>query len=306
MTTDVLPPDISVIIPVHNAASTLVEQLDAVESGAAEAPRYEIIVVDNRSTDDSARVAREWASTHGVDLRVIDAHEQPGEPFARNVGLRAARAERVAFCDADDRVTPTWLASMAAALDSADYATGPIDMDTLNPPWIANVRGRAVVTGRSQMYELVPYAHGCNMGFRRDTLLAIGGFDESYLAGCDLDIAVRMWEHGYELEFSDGAGIHYRLRPSLRSTYHQGVFYGRYRTRIRHRLTEAAAMPARDPRNTRRLAWLVKMLPATFVSRSTRARWIWVTGQLVGEARGNREFRTPEPVARRRGEAVHS
>ena len=108
-------PEVSVVIPVHNAADTLVEQLESVLAAQADAPSGEILVVDNRSTDESAALAAAWAHAHDVDLRVIDAADRAGEPFARNVGLAAARGRHVLYCDADDRVAPTWIASMTDA-----------------------------------------------------------------------------------------------------------------------------------------------------------------------------------------------
>ena len=283
-------PEVSVVIPVHNAADTLVEQLESVLAAQADAPSGEILVVDNRSTDESAALAAAWAHAHDVDLRVIDAADRAGEPFARNVGLAAARGRHVLYCDADDRVAPTWIASMTDALRHAPYATGPVDMYELNPPWIADVRG-ASVTGRSVMYDRVPYAHGCNMGFRRDELIALGGFDEGYTAGCDLDIAIRMWEAGHDLGYHEGAKIHYRLRPTLRETYRQGVFYGRFRVPIRERLAAAGVEAAHERRVFRRVLWLARRAPSAAVRRRSRARWVWVLGQLVGESAGMREHR---------------
>lgn len=276
-------PAVSVVIPVHDAAHTLVEQLDALAVAAAD--DLEILVIDNRSTDGSADVASRWAAEHDLDLRVVDASDRAGEPFARNVGLHEARGAFVLYCDADDRVAPTWITAMRTALRDAAYATGPIEMHALNPAWIADVRGSSV-TGRSLMYDRVPYAHGCNMGFRRDALLAIGGFDESYTAGCDLDIAIRMWEAGHDLAYAEGATIHYRLRPTLRATYGQGRFYGRHRVRIRRRLADAGVGSAGRARHARRALWLTRKAPLALAHRRTRARWVWVLGQLVGERQG--------------------
>lgn len=289
-------PALSVIIPVHNAADTLVEQLDSIRSAQQAAPATEILVVDNRSTDGSADVATEWAARHDVELRVIDASDRAGEPFARNIGLAAARADLVVYCDADDRVASTWLSEMADALRSSAYATGPIDMYDLNPAWIADVRGSSV-TGESLLYDKVPYAHGCNMGFQREALRAIGGFDETYTAGCDLDIAIRMWESGHDLAYRTGATIHYRLRHTLRETYDQGAFYGRHRVRIRRRLAEAGHVAAKDGRRLRRVLWLTRKAPVAAVRRPTRARWVWVLGQLVGELQGERSMRRSEQLS---------
>ena len=282
-------PAISVIVPVHDAADTIVAQLDGIATGLDAAPPAEILVVDNRSTDDTAAVARDWAARTGIDLRVIDAHERPGEPYARNVGLREARAELVAYCDGDDVVSPTWLPAMASGLRTACYVTGPIDMDALNPPHLASVRGASVTEGRSLMWDAVPYAHGCNMGFRRDALEHVGGFDETYTAGCDLDIAIRMWEAGHDLLFADGASVAYRLRPTLADTWRQARAYGRHRVRVRDRLDPVLHLGSPRRVHARRLAWLLRRTPSAVWSPATRARWVWVAGQLRGEWLGRRD-----------------
>ncbi len=281
-------PHVSVVIPVHNAEDTLLEQLDAIHVAQAAVPSSEILIVDNRSSDRSAAVATAWAEQHDVDLRVIEANDRPGEPYARNVGVEAARSDLIAFCDADDRVGPGWLGGLTRALRIAPYGTGPIDMTSLNPAWLADVRGSSV-TGRSLMFDQVPYAHGCNMGFRKSAVLAVGGFDERYHAGCDLDIALRFWDAGYEMGYDEDAVVQYRLRPSLRTTYSQGRFYGRYRVHIRHRLALRNLTDRHDPRLYRRILWLARRGPEATWSRSTRARWVWVLGQLVGEFQGRRD-----------------
>lgn len=279
-----MKPLVSVIIPSHNAAATIVDQLDAVRESQHHAPPSEILVVDNRSTDDLVEVVTHWAERNNSPIRIISAHERAGEPYARNIGLAHARGDFVVYCDADDRVGPMWLASLCELLEVGCYATGPIDMNSLNPSWIANVRG-ASVTGPSLMLDTVPYAHGCNMGFRRLALEALGGFDERYTAGCDLDIAIRMWEAGIELQYDERAVVCYRLRRSIRATYRQGKFYGRYRVAILAQLAEVG-LKAPD-RRLHRLVWLVRTMPAAVFGRAVRARWSWVAGQWVGERVGS-------------------
>jgi len=129
------------------------------------------------------------------------------------------------------------------------------------------------------------------MGFRRDLLEELGGFDESFLAGCDQEIAVRAWRAGHELAFASDAVIDYRLRPDLKSTWRQGRSYGRYRIRVRQLITDHLDHAALQRANLRRIGWLVKHLPLTAWNRTVRARWVWVAAQLVGEAWGMMEQR---------------
>ena len=279
---------VSVIIPAHNAADTLETQLDAVAVAAADprAPRSEVIVVDNRSTDDTAAVATRWKAEHELPLTVVTADRRAGEAYARNVGLEHATGELLAYCDADDRVAEGWLAAMADALADADFATGPLDLESLNPAWLAETRGRAAFDRRTSFEGTIPYAHGCNMGFRRRALVELGGFDESIPMGVDLDIAIRAWESGVDLRFAEDAIVAYRLRDSLRALWRQGHTYGRHRPaihrRVRHLPTASSAWPA----YAKRAIWLVRHAPLLPLSRARRAKWVWVASQLTGELHG--------------------
>lgn len=98
---------VSVIIPAYNRATLLPFTLEAVLAQAP--PPDEVIVVDDGSTDGTAEVADGYANRVRC-LRIANS----GDLAARNVGLRAARAERVAFCDSDDLWRPGFLAAMAA------------------------------------------------------------------------------------------------------------------------------------------------------------------------------------------------
>src|SRR5262245_57943638 len=103
-------PRISVIIPCHNAGRWLWDQLDALSRQEVPLP-WEVLVVDNRSTDLSARVARGF-SDKIPSLRVIAAHEHRGPAYARNTGASQARGEYFLFFDADDVVADGCVAAM--------------------------------------------------------------------------------------------------------------------------------------------------------------------------------------------------
>lgn len=284
-----MTPDVSVIIPVYNNADTLADQLDGLARALVGAPSTEIVVVDNASTDGSADVALAWSERCGVPIRVVPACERKGEPYARNVGISTTSGRHVLFCDGDDVVRPEWIRALHEALDSEVYATGPVSTDVLNDDWLANVRGRAIFDGRPLLHDVVPFAHGCNMGFRRSVLDDIGGFDESFLAGCDQEIAVRIWRAGHDLAFAPSAAIDYRLRGDLRSTWRQGRSYGRYRIRVRRLIADQLDARALRRANIRRVGWLAKHLPRAIADRGVRARSVWVAAQLVGEAHGTWE-----------------
>ena len=97
-------PDIAVVIPAHDAAATIEAQLDAVAIAMKDAPPAEVIVVDNRSTDDTVDRIRQWRSVNDVDVRIVTAPDGATAAYARNRGAAATEAHTICFCDADDVV----------------------------------------------------------------------------------------------------------------------------------------------------------------------------------------------------------
>lgn len=279
-------PEVSVIIPVHNNAGTIRDQLDGLAVALLDAPAAEIIVVDNCSTDGSREAVESWVAESQTPVRVVAAAERAGEPYARNVGMAAARADIILYCDGDDIVGPTWIRSLYEGLQHSVYATGPIDTKRLNEPWLADVRGKKIFAELPMLYDRIPFAHGCSMGFRRPLLEEIGGFDEAFLAGCDQEIAIRIWRAGYELSFCEGATVDYRLRADPAGLWRQGLSYGRYRVQVRELLQDELDLRAIRRDNLRRLAWLGWRAPRALRDDEARTRWIWVAAQLAGEARG--------------------
>jgi glycosyltransferase involved in cell wall biosynthesis len=111
--------DVSVVIPVRNAADHLEEQLAALASQTYEGS-WEVVVADNGSTDASLEVVRSWA-LRVPHLEIVDASDRAGPSHARNVGAAAARGRVLAFVDADDVAAPTWLAELVAAAAGATW-----------------------------------------------------------------------------------------------------------------------------------------------------------------------------------------
>ncbi len=275
-------PSLSVVIPVHNAAATLQVQLEAVVASIDE--DMEVVVVDNRSTDASRSIADAMAAIN-AQVRVVDADARPGEPHARNVGVAAARSDAIAFCDADDVVSPGWAVAMRAALEQAGYVTGPVDLDRLNPPWLADVRGRRIFSEMPTTVKGIPFAHGCNIGVRRETVECVGGFDEAVRIGADIDFAIRAWQAGVVLHWTDAAVVHYRHRTQARERWRQAVSYGRAAHHLHCLADEPWRLGHRVRRQARRFVWLVTSVPS-LSNRRRRSQWLWTLGVALGEIRG--------------------
>jgi len=281
--------DLSVVIAARDAAGTIREQLAAL-AGQAWAGAWEVVVVDNGSTDATrdivAAVAAGWPA-----LRLVDATGGVGPAYARNAGARVAAGRSLSFCDADDVVAPGWVAARGEALRVDEFTCGPIDIVALNPPWLAGSRGTTGTTAAAIFEDRFPFASSCNMGVRRARFLEANGFDEDLFAGEDVDLSMRLFCAGVPLTYVPDALVRYRFRPTQRATFDQAVAYGRVRPLIAERWR--ARRRGEDVsrwRGVRNYAWLIRHAPL-LGSRAGRARWLWVAGQLVGTAAGSRRVR---------------
>lgn len=218
------PPVMSVIIPCFQAAQVLPLQLRALAT-QAEAPPFELLIVDNRSSDDLEGVveAHRMALLAGgaTSVSVVPALEENGASYARNVGASRAETELLVFCDADDCVSQWWLADALALFDLADAFSGsaiPVpaaefgdDVAVLRS--VFEPMGRSVPAVRAQQDLAIPILMGGDFGMRRSLFLELGGFDQSLpVAGEDNDLAFRLRAAGHPILDSHSMRIGYRTR----------------------------------------------------------------------------------------------
>ena len=244
MGVDIDRPLVSVVIPVRNGAATMGAQLEALACQRA-APSFEIVVSDNGSTDDLQEcLAASSAQFPQLDIRCVDSSAKPGVSHARNEGLRQARADIVLICDSDDVVCPTWVRSMAEALETYDGVGGSLDEQTLNPPSSPML---AFATSSLPVgLGFLPYPVGANCGMRRKVWQALNGFDEGYLyGGEEVDFFWRLQLAGYRLGFVPHAVVAYRHRTgignNIRVAYLHGVGTCQLAARFR------AKIPSQSP-----------------------------------------------------------
>jgi GT2 family glycosyltransferase len=219
--------DLSVVLTCHNGAGTIGRQLEAL-ARQEWSGRWEVIVSDNGSTDESPSIVVGYRKRL-PGLRIVDSSDRPGLPHAANVGVRAAAGEAIAFCNDDDEVAPGWLAAMGEALQHDEFVAGRLEFDRLNEPWAIAIRGRPQTEGLAEWGFLPapPFGFGCTLGVRHSVHEAIGGFDEALTpAGEDMDYCWRLGLAGSTLQFVPSAVTHYQLRNRLRSVYSQARDYG--------------------------------------------------------------------------------
>jgi GT2 family glycosyltransferase len=215
-------PAVSVVVPVYNGEKTIAECLDSLLALRYPRDRLELLVVDNGSRDGTAAVLQRYGS------RIVRLDESTrGPAAARNAGLRAAGGEVVAFTDADCRVDPDWLAAIVAPL--ADPRVG-IAGGTIRalPPANEVERFGEVIHDHRQAIEVFepPYAITMNWASRRAVLEELGGFDERFRRGEDVDLSYRMIQAGYTLAFAPAAVIYHHNEERLAGLFREGFQHG--------------------------------------------------------------------------------
>lgn len=281
--------ELSVVIPAYNAETTIVSQLEALAAQEFDG-EWEAIIADNGSVDGTTCVVRMFIDQAGERFRLVDASGRRGAAHARNVGVSAARGAGIAFCDADDVVGEHWLASMGGALRKGVFATGPQELELLNPSWLRGVYGTSMSRSLQMWNDVFPFGPTANLGIRRECFERLGGFDESIMVFEDLDFCLRAWLVGTKLEYIPEALVHYRLRDSLGSLWRQSLTYGEAAPAIARTLSQHGRPAPRRWRGAKNWLWLLRKFP-TLRSRPGRARWVVVAGGVVGRLKGSFRFR---------------
>ena len=284
------PPSLSIVVPCLNEERTIEHQLRALERQEWARP-WEVIVVDNGSEDGSVAVVESYRGRL-PGLRVVDAPERRSQAHALNVGVREARADAVAFCDADDEVAPGWVAAMGDALLDHELVGCAADGAKLNEAWVRDVR----VLDPEQASTLwfppyLPFAGSGGLGVHRRIHEQVGGFDESLPVLFDVDFCVRAQKLGAEFLHVSGAVIHYRFRHAWGQIFGQARKYALYGALIQKRHKP----PDSDFPGLAKWAFTgwrpVLGSLARMWSRASRAKLAWQLGWLLGRFQGSLRYR---------------
>lgn len=215
-------PMASVVVCTYNGGRTLRRCLDALAK--LEYPRYEVIVVDDGSTDNAAAIAAEFP------VKLIRT-ENRGLSSARNTGLQHALGEIVAYTDDDAYPDSHWLQYLARTLADGEFCGvgGPnfhVPGDDATAECVSHAPGGPThVLLSDTVAEHIP---GCNMAFWKSSLQQIGGFDPQFrIAGDDVDACWRLQAMGWQLGFSPAAVVWHHRRHRIRGFWRQQVNYGR-------------------------------------------------------------------------------
>jgi len=272
--------DLSVIIPCHNAGDVLADQLDALASEPGGS--WEVIVVDNGSTDDTLSVAVEYAPRFD-HFRVVDASRRQGRHHACNTGASAATGRSLVFVDADDRVAPGFIDVMGRALRSVAVAVPRFDYTALNGP---AARDLLYQTSGVEDTDFLPAGSGSGFAIRRELFADVGGFDETMTYCEDMDLSWRASLAGFSPVWVEDAVLYPRQRGDLRAMFRQHLRYGIAAPGLFKKF-RAAGMRRRGLGQVAADWRMIILSVPRLRSRDVRVRWVRRAGRAVGRAWGS-------------------
>jgi len=230
---------LSVIIPTRNRSEFLRLALQSLQSQTYPLDRFEVLVIDNGSTDDTKQVIESFQQSFGNIRYFFDP--TPGLHVGRHVGLREAKEDILVYADDDIEATPTWLEGIAESFQDQEvvlvggknlpkYEVAPPDW--IEKMWKEDEYGNRILGYLSlldlgdEIKEIDPnYVYGCNFSIRKSTLLEAGGFHPDampqelikYRGDGESHVSTYILSNGYKAVYNPKASV-YHMVPSSRMT----------------------------------------------------------------------------------------
>lgn len=202
-------PDVAVVVPTYNRSARLKPLMEALAAQEG-VDNFEVLVVDDNSPDDTQAVLAELARRMPFTLTALRQPANRGPAQARNRGWRTSSAPLICFTDDDCVPSAGWLAAMVESLGEYDLVQGQTEP---NP---ADEHQRGPFSHFVHVDWEMGYYETCNMGYRRDVLERLNGFDEqfSYNYGEDTELGWRARRAGMKIHFDERALVYHEITPS--------------------------------------------------------------------------------------------
>ncbi|MEA2495153.1 MAG: hypothetical protein QOJ29_3064 [Thermoleophilaceae bacterium] len=224
-TMEAAEPEVSVVVATRDRVQRLLRLIASLRSQTIAPDRFEVIVVDDGSSDGTLDLLAAERSRCQFALHALEHHGGGGPGAVRNTGLREARGKLVAFTDDDCEADPGWLEAFLAAWSRDDHhalqgSTTPIE---------AELDRQGLMTYTYDIRETDLNFPACNMAYPRALIEHLGGFDASTFprTGEDCDLAWRAIETGVEIDFVPAARVrHAVVQMDARSTLRRAWRWG--------------------------------------------------------------------------------
>jgi cellulose synthase/poly-beta-1,6-N-acetylglucosamine synthase-like glycosyltransferase len=266
----------SVIVPVYNGQSTLGACLQALAAQTADPNSYEVIVVDDGSTDGSAEVA----ARHGA---MVIRQEHRGAAAARNRGAQQAQGPVLLFTDADCEPWPNWIEQMMAPF---------ADPEVVGVKGVYRTRQRSPVARFTQAeyeekYDVlarsnrIDFIDTYSAAYRRQVFLETRGFDTSFPATTmeDQELSYRLAKRGHKLVFAPAACVYHQHPATMWHYARRKAKLGRWKVRVHLRYPSKALRDSYTPWTQKAQLVLLPLCGASAVAAALGlVPWLVVAG----------------------------
>jgi cellulose synthase/poly-beta-1,6-N-acetylglucosamine synthase-like glycosyltransferase len=272
--------DISVVVPARNAGRTIGGCLDSLVAQSEPLERYEVIVVDDGSTDDTCQVVQ------GYEVTLLD-QPQKGPAAARNRGVAASSGEVVLFTDADCVPDGRWIEEMVRPFED---------------PGISGVKGvyrtrqRGIVPrfvqceyeeryGKMARLKQIDFIDTYSAGYRREVFLSVGGFDTAYPDASveDQELSFRLAERGHRMVFNPRAVVYHQHPETLRAYSKRKFNIGYWKVRVLRTHPQKAMRDSHTPQTLKvQMALALALLPLLALALILRSlAWLVALAALL-------------------------
>ena len=275
-------PSYSVIVPACQAAGSLGVCLDALNAQTVARDLYEVIVVDDGSTDDTGEIAQQ------AGARVI-TQRNAGPAAARNVGAAAGRGDLLLFTDADCAPVPGWIAALAVPFADERVAGAKGTYLTHQRALVPRFTQLEYEDRYDRMagVESIDFVDTYSAAYRRDIFLANGGFDSTFPTASveDQEFSFRLAEKGYRLVFVPSAKVFHRHNHTLSAYIRRKFLIGYWKVLVTRRHPGRAVRDSHTPQALKLQMGLAAVTLLAFLITalaSLAGWWLSVAALAVG------------------------
>lgn len=239
-------PFVSVVIPVFNDPEGIITTLQSVTTQTYPRDRYEVLVVDNGSSDETLAVTEEFAQQSEGLVQVLQENTIQSSYAARNRGIEQSTGEVIAFIDANMSVNEGWLDSVVEEMASRDLTIVGCDVEVYIP------KGeKTTFATYNQLFDLpvedLIAQHSviptCCLTVRRWIFDEFGMFDPYLISGGDGEFSNRLSEAGIDPHYLSSVSMYHPARTSCSETLHKQIRLGRGFEQCQQRYPERIDLP---------------------------------------------------------------
>jgi len=254
----------SVIVPVYNGTTVIERCLDALYEQTAARDAYEIIVVDDGSTDQTALIVENWCNAHVDCATLLVRQDNSGPAAARNHGARCAQASLLLFTDADCAPLPHWVETLSQAFEDRNVGgakgTYLSQQQQLVPRFVqAEYEDRY---DRMRTLPSIDFIDTYSAAYRRDLFLEQGGFDPIFPTASveDQEFSFRLARAGIHMVFVPHAQVSHIHDENLAEYARRKYYIGYWKALLARRYPERMVQDSHTPQILKLQIFFVALL----------------------------------------------